>query len=39
MTPRRLHHLEGHPAKGEGIGSFQIGDGMAMQLLVRDHHR
>jgi len=22
----------------EGIRSFQIGDGMAMQLFVRDHH-
>jgi hypothetical protein len=36
--PRRLHHLVGHPAKEQGIGSFQIGGGMAMQLFVRDHH-
>jgi len=25
-------------ASPSGIGSFQIGDGMAMQLFVRDHH-
>src|SRR6266478_3362121 len=32
------HHLVNHPAKEQGIGPFQIGDGMAMQLFVRDHH-
>ena len=26
------------PPKEQGIGSFQVGGGMAMQLFVRHHH-
>jgi hypothetical protein len=37
-SPERLHHFVGHAAEEQRIGTFQVGDGMAMQLFIPDHH-
>ena len=35
LPPRRLHHLVGHPAEQQGIGSSQLCGPVAHRLLVR----
>src|SRR5918996_1461348 len=35
LPPRRLHHLVGHPAEQQGIGSFHLSGPVAHRLLVR----
>jgi transaldolase len=35
--PRCLHHLVGHPAKEEGIGSGDVLDRVTMQFFVREN--